>query len=620
MSPSGASSHKFPYLKVHVILTVNITLIQMKLFTKRIFISDLPPNLTEDDLKEKFSKFGSIDSLEVRHRKQISARNKYPTYAYVTLNTDHYNLQQCFEDFTKHEWKGHYVEIQIAKENFLEKLKQERESEKLEKTDTKKEIIPTKITLNESVKRKHFHSSNSSNNSEEETGVSKKVKSESIIHNAPEASKKLRSNIFHETELSDVRTSVNSDINFSKNEVDNKKQSEKSNTSDQRRLHSISEMKKAYQQKKNAIKAALMNVDTTPNNKVIFTDDDHDQAENSSLINTNVENVKNNVDRKLLFQDEDDDMDDKEFNFDVKEQFQGKEGRKLMELQLKFKNDKRFALDERFLEDDQIFEDEEDTTKNAYKPELSDEANDAPEVTEEEKQKELAILEEVLGKKLSKSKDIDVSKRKSTKSLGMVRFDPANPEHSKYVLKQEDQVKEKPKKKKELVSTTTIKEDERPVVSKKTFYEVEDNLKQALEQDKPFSLLSLFGANKQSDDHEASSEPIPIQEEKPFKADDKNPFRYDSSDDNSENEDDSKRVRKEHDADEAVDLNNCQNVSLGATKLWREPFFFRKDDYRFQEGVDFVRKFALDDNTEFKEVRRNIKEICISHQEVYQPL
>lgn len=31
--------------------------------------------------------------------------------------------------------------------------------------------------------------------------------------------------------------------------------------------------------------------------------------------------------------------------------------------------------------------------------------------------------------------------------------------------------------------------------------------------------------------------------------------------------------------------------------------------YLFLEGIDFVRKFELDDKTEFKHIRRNIKEI-----------
>lgn len=67
----------------------------MNLFTKRIFISDLPPNITEEDIKEKFSKFGSVSSLEIKQRKQITIKNKYPTYAYINLNIDNYSLQQC---------------------------------------------------------------------------------------------------------------------------------------------------------------------------------------------------------------------------------------------------------------------------------------------------------------------------------------------------------------------------------------------------------------------------------------------------------------------------------------------------------------------------------------------
>lgn len=67
----------------------------MKSFSKRLFISDLPPDITEEDIKKKFSKFGTVNSLEIKHRTQITTKNKYPTYAYININTDHHNLQQC---------------------------------------------------------------------------------------------------------------------------------------------------------------------------------------------------------------------------------------------------------------------------------------------------------------------------------------------------------------------------------------------------------------------------------------------------------------------------------------------------------------------------------------------
>ncbi|KAI4466963.1 nucleolar protein 8 [Holotrichia oblita] len=312
--------------------------------------------------------------------------------------------------------------------------------------------------------------------------------------------------------------------------------------------------------------------------------------------------------KKGLFEDDESDENDKEYNFEVKEQFQGKKGRKLMELQLKFKNDKRFAMDDRFLEDNDVSnnEFEEDNAQNSKEVHESD-----IEVTAEEKQKEMAILEDILGGRLVKNKDS--SKKKSSNSLGMIRYDPANPEHNKYILKQDQLAEQKSKKKrKEEHKSNEIHEAEKPVVSKETFYEVEENLKQALEEDKSFSLLTLFGTNKETVNNETTDAIVDDNEtvqKNLFEIKDKNPFKYDSSDENSDNEAHSKAVEEEKESNLTGDRNNGQKISLGPSRLWRDPFFFKEDDYRFQEGIDFVKKFALDDRTEFKEVRRNIKEI-----------
>lgn len=75
----------------------------------------------------------------------------------------------------------------------------------------------------------------------------------------------------------------------------------------------------------------------------------------------------------------------------------------------------------------------------------------------------------------------------------MVRYDPTNPEHSKYILQQEPLKEKITKKRKHTDLVSENQEVERPTVSKETFYEVKENFTETLKEDKPFSLLNLFG-------------------------------------------------------------------------------------------------------------------------------
>lgn len=63
----------------------------------------------------------------------------------------------------------------------------------------------------------------------------------------------------------------------------------------------------------------------------------------------------------------------------------------------------------------------------------------------------------------------------------------------------------------------------------------------------------------------------------------KNPFRYDSSD---ESDDGDEVLPAENNKEQTEDKTETKNVSLGPQRLWTEPFFFKDDDYRFQ-GILF---------------------------------
>lgn len=155
---------------------------------------------------------------------------------------------------------------------------------------------------------------------------------------------------------------------------------------DVKRLQSVRDMKKNYEAKKSLIKNALSYGSAKPNNKIVFGNDEPKAVQ-----------VNGHKNDSLFEEDSDDDF---QANFEVKEQFDGSKGQKvsvhsvsrqvlksvmqLLQLQSKYKADKRFALDKRFIEND-----EEEATNTVMETEMD---------IEEEKSKELKILGEVLGK------------------------------------------------------------------------------------------------------------------------------------------------------------------------------------------------------------------------------
>lgn len=78
----------------------------------------------------------------------------------------------------------------------------------------------------------------------------------------------------------------------------------------------------------------------------------------------------------------------------------------------------------------------------------------------------------------------------SQKGKSMLRFDPTQPEHSKFEIKEDGIVKKKKKKKNDAQANN--QNDTMPNVSKETFYNVNDGLKDIFQEKQEFSILSLF--------------------------------------------------------------------------------------------------------------------------------
>lgn len=67
----------------------------MKLENKRIFISDLPETVTQDELANSIKNYGNVTSVEIKERKELGSRNNSLFFTYINVEIDERSLQQC---------------------------------------------------------------------------------------------------------------------------------------------------------------------------------------------------------------------------------------------------------------------------------------------------------------------------------------------------------------------------------------------------------------------------------------------------------------------------------------------------------------------------------------------
>ncbi|CAG9764506.1 unnamed protein product [Ceutorhynchus assimilis] len=559
---------------------------------KRIFISDLPETSTKDELENSFSKYGHVSSVEIKERKELGPHNKSLFFAYINLLTDDKTLNQCFRELSNIKWHGQYVQLQIARESFLDRLKRERQEKdgaathnnvtpqkQQESSPTKQIDSSFKITNKRqplTPSKKYDSSSDSGSDSEESD--SDKTETKQLAEDSSKAKidvleekidiivKSNKNKILDKNsglKIPSVGNSPIIEITKTKTKV-----SKNDSEANKKRLQSLQEMKKGYAAQKSFIKSGLTFGAAKPNKKIVFGDD---------ITGLNGKRKINGLNQKALFEDDDQEDSDFEVNFEIKEQFQGKSGQKLLELQSKYKNDKRFSLDARFMET----EDENNDS----------EMMDTEENLEAEKNKQFKILEEVLGKKIT-SKSLNNKKERKT----MLKFDPSQPEHSNLELTIAEP--ERKKKKKDKIAE---EEQQGPEVSKEVFYKVPETLKETFAEKPSFSLLSMFGkATEENDNQNQGSTEKEIKKSRLLG----NPFKYDSSDDEDQLED------IPHKSTSTSETKTSEPPPTRPIKsvFWTEPFFFKNDDFRLQEGFDFLQKIRAEDK-EFLQIRKELKGI-----------
>ncbi|XP_054443978.1 nucleolar protein 8 isoform X2 [Pteronotus mesoamericanus] len=246
----------------------------------------------------------------------------------------------------------------------------------------------------------------------------------------------------------------------------------------QKRLAALEARQKAKEVQKKLIHNALANLDGHPEDKpthIIFGSGSESETEEmytpelSHLVEKPVKEFLSRASGKLFGCDEkESDSEDDSNRFRIKPQFEGRAGKKLMDLQSHFGIDDRFRMDSRFLESDSEEEQEEVNEKEtAEEEELA-----------AEKLKALNIVQSILQINLSNSTSKGSVAAKRFKDI--IHYDPTRRDHATYEKRIDDKPKEsKAKRKKKREEAERL-----PVVSKEMYYNIAMDLKEIFQTTK----------------------------------------------------------------------------------------------------------------------------------------
>ncbi|RZF41358.1 hypothetical protein LSTR_LSTR000072 [Laodelphax striatellus] len=615
---------------------------------KRLYIGNLPSAVDENLIRNRFSKYGRVLGVELKQRKANDGSQDdeiLSTFAFIDISAKKDKLDSCLKKLSRKKWDGQIIKIDFAKESVLSRLERERKELSLENKSN---------TTSKEVTRGDFDSSALLN------GNSKWFGNSVRNYNGGKVEEKLKQQYPNNKRKlgNDIQQNNGKIRRFSESTLENGEDVEtkqpsslpQASTPEQRRLKSLEEKMKLVSDRKLAVKAALSSVDSgNRKNKIIFKDDDDDNEgdgvgsfdEPENLIHASKQGhtagTSNsdtlNKERNNLFDDDSDDSDEETPNsrFEIKEHFDGKKGQKLLKLQSKYGNDSRFALDQRFAEssssdddDNGEEENENEVTREETRLDAADEDSDKMHVDnrdDDEVTRQLEILQNLVGHQIIKPRADDSKPKKQKPGASgkgnqlCVRFDPTIADHEKFIVKppppgseEESKVSKKRKKAKnteeneendpelDKSDTEANKAASTVEVSKETYYEVASDLKERLKSGGTgFSLSQLFSSDDKSKDDVEND-------------------RLQSSDKSNEKSSivTKQSVGFEKNADTIRERMVSQNKISGLSNLWKESFFFKNNDDRFQEGADFFMKNKDDSNRNFSDRRQELKLIVKS--------
>ncbi|XP_019952192.2 nucleolar protein 8 isoform X2 [Paralichthys olivaceus] len=281
-----------------------------------------------------------------------------------------------------------------------------------------------------------------------------------------------------------------------------KEEEEQQRKANVRRLAAIQQRMKEAEENKKLIQGALSNLDTPKpgaGKHIVFGSDDEEedgdedeqqkpsdvtmskkktlfedsQSEDETTGDEATANEKNTTKEKVRLKglgprlfggsDDEDGGDEEEdgSRFDIRPQFEGRAGQKLMQLQSHFGADERFRMDSRFLEEDEG-KDEESETK----------MTEDDEALEEERKKNLSIMQSVLGSNQQTCSSKTAGKAKTFRDVSALHYDPSREEHAAFETKPDEVKESKSARRKKREEAQKM-----PEVSKEIYYDVSGDLK-----------------------------------------------------------------------------------------------------------------------------------------------
>lgn len=294
---------------------------------ERIYVGNLTEDITERDIKKCFSKF-HVSSIEIKCKNIGENEN---VFAYISVPRT--VSSEVVQEMNNFELNGKYLKVQQAKENFLHRLKRERETKN------------GNIISNQKFNNNHH--------------VLKSHDVDCITNNA-------HSNKMIETDK----------VKKPSNDVEVNYVLQRKHVSDIQRVQAVTEKNELMERKRKQISNALKEKDVKLNKKIRFD-------ENENTVEENGDSTVNQRKLKLFdSSDDENDIDDLNVNFRLKAQISKSNTNQIIKVNASAAGDERFRLDARFMDDNNDDNEHENMDKQNE---------------DDEKWKQLNILAEITG-------------------------------------------------------------------------------------------------------------------------------------------------------------------------------------------------------------------------------